>query len=375
MKINRNFQPADIKKTSFSKKEEAKSGVLKDMVSLSGLKGDAFLDNIAKLKGQSEVKTSEAFKSGFVTDFVDGKQVDDKMLELAKAYPDMVTLVTRDYKTSGYDGKVKNLRGPAPLRYMRIGKKNKDKSDKVGVLLLAAPHAREVMQPMIMLETAEQLLANYNHDSDDPKIKELTELVDDVDIYVVPVTNPDGLTYALYDDPMWRKTRSKIPGSNHQGVDCNRNYDYSWELGDPESNGYGGPAPFSEPETRNAASIIDEHPNIKFVADFHSRGNEIRRPIGVQDKEDLEFYKNIQQRMHNAIKGSRGKEYDMIESRVVHGTSDDYFYYKKGAYALVIEDGLQYKPPLNEALGIVQECTDGAKELLRIARDYGEKNQ
>jgi hypothetical protein len=29
---------------------------------------------------------------------------------------------------------------------------------------------------------------------------------------------------------------------------------------------------------------------------------------------------------------------------------------------------------LPEALSIVDECTEGAKELLRIAKEYGEKN-
>jgi len=365
------------------KKEKEDALIQKDVVNLSEVKGDAFLAGMEKLRTQSallsarsgEVKTGEVFKSGFVTDFVDGKQVDDKMLELAKAYPDLVSIVTRDYQTSGYDGKIQELRGPAPLRYMRIGKKDVDKSDKPGVLLLAAPHAREVMQPMIMLETAQQLLANYNPESDDPKIKEISDLMDSLDIYIVPVTNPDGLNFALYDDPVWRKTRCKIPGSKEQGVDANRNYDYNWEAGDPGSNVYGGPYPFSEPESRHAASIVDEHPNIKFVADFHSRGNEIRRPIGVKDKNDLKYYKYIQQRIQDTITGSRGIKYDMVESKVVHGTSDDYFYYKKGAYAFVIEDGLKFKPPLQEALGIVAECTEGAKELLRVAREYGEKNK
>jgi len=293
------------------------------------------------------------------------------MLALAKAYPNLVSITTRDYKTSGYDGKVQELKGPAALRYMKFGKKGQDKSDNPGVLLIASPHAREVMQPMIMLEVSQQLLANYGPHSDDPAVQDITSLMDYTDIYIVPVSNPDGLNFALYDDPMWRKTRCQISGSEHYGVDCNRNYDYHWEQKDPAENTYGGPYPFSEPETRNIASIVEEHANIKFVCDFHSRGNQIRRPAGIEDKDDLEYFKSIQDRMQAAIKASRGQEYDKIDSKVVNGASDDYFYFKKGIFAFVIENGTQYKPMLPEALEIVKECSEGAKELLRVAKEYG----
>ncbi len=322
------------------------------------------------MKDNAAIKNNSAFKSGFVTDYVDGKAVDIKMMALAKTYPDLVSIVTRNYATSGYDGKMKNLIGTAPLRYMKLGKNNR--SDKPGVLLAAAPHAREVMQPMIMLEVAQQLLVNYNPKSDDPAVKEITGLMDSTDIYIVAVSNPDGLNYALYDDPNWRKTRCKIPDSEYRGVDCNRNYDYQWQPKDPKENSYSGPYPFSEPETRNVAAILDENPNIKFVYDFHSRGNQIRRPIGIQDKDELAYFKLIQDRLFDAIKSARGKEYERIESKVVNGASDDYSYFKKGAFAFVIENGTEYKPPLPEALEIVRECSEAAKETLRIAKEYGQ---
>ncbi len=111
------------------------------------------------------MRNNKEFKSGFVKD-----------------YPGLISIVTRDYKTSGYD----------------------ERPD-------AAPHAREVMQPMIMLEVAQQLLVNYNPGNDEPAVNEITDLMDSTDIYIVPVSNPDGLNYALYDNPNWRKTRCKIP--------------------------------------------------------------------------------------------------------------------------------------------------------------------
>ncbi len=313
---------------------------------------------------------SSAFKSGFVTDFVDSKMVEDKVQKLADTYPDLVCVIDRDEKTAGYDGTKEELNGPAKLGYLKIGNRDIDRSKKPGVLLAAAPHGREVMQPMVMLEVLGQLVANYNPQSDDPAVKQITEIMDATDIYMVSVSNPDGLNYALYDDPDWRKTRCKIPHSKYQGVDCNRNYAYRWKEKGVKENSYGGPYPFSEPETRNVADILIENPNIKFVYDFHSRGNQIRRPMGIMDANDLAYFKYIQTRIFKAIKSCRGTKFERIESRVVNGTSDDYFYFMKGAYAFVIESGTEYKPDLSEALEIVKECSEGAKETLRIAKEY-----
>ncbi len=60
--------------------------------------------------------------------------------------------------------------------------------------------------------------------------------------------------------------------------------------------------------------------------------------------------------------------------------SDGSFFGKIGSFeknflfdALVFENGTQYKPPLPEALEIVKECSEGAKDLLRIAKKYGEQ--
>ncbi len=377
---DRNLATCRDRKTSVNTKKI--DDPLKDKVEItSSTVEDSFLSDLSKFRDklalqEKKVALDTGFKKGFVKDFVDGKQVDEKVMELANKYPQLVSVVTRDYKTSGYDGKMKNLQGPAPLRYMKIGKKDEDKHDKTGILLLASPHGREVTNPLILLETVEQLLANYNPDSDDSHVKEITQLIDNLDIYAVPVTNPDGLSYAIHDDPMWRKNRTPVEGTEYHGVDINRNYDYQWQKGDPSKNSYGGSAPFSEPETRHVASIVDEHPNIKFVCDFHSRGNEIRRPADIKDEHDLEYFKYVQQRMHDAIKGTRGKDYAMVISDVSNGSSDDYFYFKKGGIvSLVVEDGTEYKPSLPEALSIVDECTDGAKELLRVAKEYGEKNK
>jgi murein peptide amidase A len=64
-----------------------------------------------------------------------------------------------------------------------------------------------------------------------------------VDLWLVPVLNPDGLAAG---------TRQ-----NAHGVDLNRNFPSLWQhFGHPGSTYYSGPKPLSEPETRAARDLI-----------------------------------------------------------------------------------------------------------------------
>lgn len=316
----------------------------------------------------------DEYKSGFIKEYLDSAKVEKIVQGLMIRHPQLITRQIREYKTSGYNGKMEKLRGPSSLGYLIIKNKKNTNQRKVGVLLIAAPHAREVMQPMIMLEVASQLTENFNPRSDNIAIKEVCKFLNKLNVYIIPVSNPDGLNYALYDNPLWRKTRCPIAGSTHRGVDCNRNYDYRWQESKPALAFYSGAYPFSEPETRNIRDVVEEHPEIMFVCDFHSRGEQIRRPHGIKNKKHIKQYKYFQKRIQKAIKQSRGRKYRIVVSKVVNGASDDYFYFKKGKFAFVLEDGRLYKPELTEALAVVRECTEGAKEFLKIALDWAGKN-
>jgi acylphosphatase len=87
-------------------------------------------------------------------------------------------------------------RGPFQYSVMRIGKRD---PDSVGVFLYCQEHAREWATPLTCLETAEQLLRNY---AIDPATK---RLVDNLDIFILPSSNPDGAHYSMHNFGQQRK--------------------------------------------------------------------------------------------------------------------------------------------------------------------------
>ncbi len=172
-------------------------------------------------------------------------------------------------------------RGPFNMRALRIGKVRD--GSKVGVFLYCQQHAREWVTPITCVETAEQLLRNY---AIDPKTK---EIVDNLDIFILPSVNPDGSHYSLYDFQSQRKnmpnycapnSNSAMPnGRNQWGTDLNRN-DSTGSLFDGyfgassscTSEVYSGPAELSEPETKNLHWVVDTFANIKFANNIHTSG-------------------------------------------------------------------------------------------------------
>ena len=97
--------------------------------------------------------------------------------------------------------------------------------DEPEVCIDGMHHAREIMASEFPIMFAEYLAQNYGSDP------EITWLVDNRELYVIPIVNPDGVIYNEQTNPsgggMWRKTR-RNNGDGTYGVDPNRNYPYRW---------------------------------------------------------------------------------------------------------------------------------------------------
>ena len=130
------------------------------------------------------------------------------------------------------------------------------------ILIDGMHHAREIMASEFPIMFAEYLAQNYGTDL------EITWLLDNRELYIVPIVNPDGVLYNEETNPagggMWRKNR-RDNGDGTYGVDPNRNYPYMWGYDDsgsspdPDSIVYRGPSAGSEPEVQALMNLIDSH--------------------------------------------------------------------------------------------------------------------
>ena len=139
-------------------------------------------------------------------------------------------------------------------------------------------HAREWIAPAIATYTINELLTKRNTYAD---------LLNEVDIYILPNANPDGYEYSRSSDRLWRKTRQPHGSAlGCVGADPNRNFDVAWGgLGTSTnkcSEIYTGPAPFSEPETAAMRNFIMNRANAdwRVYTALHSYAQMILTPWG-----------------------------------------------------------------------------------------------
>uniref|UniRef100_A0A8B9ZPH0 Carboxypeptidase A1 n=1 Tax=Anas zonorhyncha TaxID=75864 RepID=A0A8B9ZPH0_9AVES len=131
---------------------------------------------------------------------------------------------------------------------------------------------------------------------DQEKDEGLASILDQMDIFLEIVTNPDGFVFTHTSNRMWRKTRSKRSGSLCVGVDPNRNWNAgfggSGSSSSPCSETYHGPYANSEPEVEAIVNFVKNHGNIKAFVSIHSYSQLLLYPYGytttpVPDVEEL----------------------------------------------------------------------------------------
>ena len=198
------------------------------------------------------------------------------------------------------------------------------------VLYTALHHAREPQSMMQMIYFMYYLLENYGTD---PRV---TFLVNNREMYFIPVLNPDGYEYNRQTDPngggWWRKNRRNNGGSF--GVDLNRNYGpfAYWNSSnggsstDPSSDTYRGTAPFSEPETTSLKNFLGTK-NLSCALNYHTYGNYLIFPYGALPyltPDSLIFFEfSGDMTSYNGY--SAGTALQTV-GYGVRGISDDYFY-------------------------------------------------
>jgi hypothetical protein len=304
-------------------------------------------------------------------------------------------------------------REPFTVKAIRIGK-HRDGS-KPGVLGYAQEHAREWVTPLVTIETAERLLRNYAHDG------ETKQLVNNLDIFLVPSVNPDGAHYSFYDFNMQRKNMTNHCGPTQSdsgyrtswGVDLNRNHSvgsaFDGYVGASTTNctsgTYAGPSENSEPESSNLVWLADQNPNIKFAMNIHSYGGYFMWSPGSYDPNRVTlprptageeaFYWAASNHILNKIQDHRGTV--ILPSRTgpipdvlysAAGNSADYLWYEKGIYAWNFEVGADlwdkeaqrwravgFQPPFEEGHQEALEFANGLIGLIEVAYQNSKDKQ
>lgn len=234
------------------------------------------------------------------------------------------------------------------------------------VLYTAMHHAREPNAMMQMLYYLYYLLNNYGTDP------EVTCLLDNKELYFVPIVNPDGYLYNQSTDPqgggMWRKNRrDNLDGTF--GVDLNRNYGENWGFDNvgsspnTSSDTYRGTAGFSEPETQAIRNYCNSR-EFRSALNYHTYGNLLIYPYGYIPFLLTPDSSTFSSHAHELTSINNYKYGTGVETvgYVTNGDSDDWMYSEQTTKDKIIsmtpEAGtpqLGFWPPQNQILPFCED--------------------
>jgi hypothetical protein len=169
--------------------------------------------------------------------------------------------------------------------------------------------------------------------------------LDNFNIVVAPIINPDGYEYSRTNNRFWRKNRTPNPDGS-VGTDLNRNWGEKWGLigtsSNPFSDIYCGSGPESEPEVQNVVNYILNLDNKIAGLDVHSFGQKILRNYGytMDDTPDEGDLKPIGDYMATRASKIYGVGYLSQKSAALYPTGggmDDWFYLRAGIHGFTIE--------------------------------------
>ena len=239
------------------------------------------------------------------------------------------------------------------------------------VLFDGMHHAREPMSLEAQLYFMNWLTQGYGTDP------EATFLVDNREIWFVPIVNVDGYIYNETTYPtgggMWRKNRHDNAGTC-EGVDINRNYPYQWggagSSSDPCDETYCGASGGSEPEVQAYMNFAAAHDFITNLS-FHSYAGLVLIPWSyttAHTPDDATF-----RIIGNAMAESNGYEVGQA-GEVLYtcsGTTTDWMYAVHDVWATCIEvNGSGFWPAESEIAGLNADCLWPQIYLTRIAGLY-----
>jgi carboxypeptidase T len=276
--------------------------------------------------GVEQLVTTESFLSDFATArAVSGyhtvQTLEEDLQRLAEDNPEIVELHEIGRSVEG-----------RPLWALRIGER-RGSSRKVAVF--GCHHAREWVAVEVPYRLAEHLVDNASADP-------VRSWLQQGEVWVAPMVNPDGHEHTRTRDRLWRKNRRRNADGSI-GVDPNRNYGYMWGTLDvatsshvPSDETYVGPRAFSEPEVRAVRDLVARE-LVGGVLTYHSYSQLILYPWGytadpVPDDADLLSMRGLAEEMQRLVKGVHGRTYVAQQASQLYPTAGDLTDWAYGEY-------------------------------------------
>jgi carboxypeptidase T len=301
-----------------------------------------------------------------VAHYPSSQEVGQRLADLEHSYPNLAQRVSLGRSHEGRDiWALKISRGAG----------REDTSGRPGVVLTGLHHAREWMSLQPPLRVAEQLLGGY---ATDPAMQ---RRVDQAEIWIVPVVNPDGYEFSRNHDNMWKKNRRPVvrtacgEPTDAIGTDLNRNYlsprtadqsmyrpvgdspcstadDVNHTSDDPHSPHYRGPWGNSEPEIQALLGLELHRGNIRGVLDHHGYGEMILYPWShtSDPAPEAEEMHRLGEEMNQALMADGSTPFRVMQSSALYpnsGSSDDVLY-ANGILNYTLEVGRSYQPPVDQ---------------------------
>ncbi|MCL4235433.1 MAG: PKD domain-containing protein, partial [Deltaproteobacteria bacterium] len=250
----------------------------------------------------------------------------------AESYPDLVTVDTIGESVDGW-----------PLLLVKVSDNATEDEPEPSVLFDASIHGNENIATEVVLAFLARLVEGYGEDDT------LTALVDDHEIFVVPMVNPDGVANG--------KRRN---GGN---VDLNRDHSIFWEEG-----WTGKPTYATQPETRSMIEIAARM-NFSASASYHSGAVLFNYlwdtlPSGVHDAQDIDELLILAEGYADLADMDAIEGYDWFQ---IHGSSEETYYGMNGTLAGIIEIANGQPPPEGMIDAIADKNFDAMVFYTRVA--------
>ena len=289
----------------------------------------------------------QAEQMGVPPGYLDLADIIDEMNDFESSYPSICKVVdlTNKYNVPAtYEDR--------HIYAMKISDNVNNDEDEPNFLLVSCHHAREIVTPVIALNAIDELTSGYGSDPD------ITAVVDDYEIWISPVWNPDGYEYCYYVDNWWRKNRNPP-----DGVDLNRNYPFGWNSGcsgstDPYSETYKGSGPASEAQTQTMIAFTDDRHFAK-VIDFHSHGREVLYGYCCHSHPFSSFFYSEAVSLSSAA-GYSGS----VRTPSSEGEHYEWQIWANGSYANLMETHTEFQPSYTSAQAEAAQVWSGIMWML-----------